>query len=569
VSNNVYFTFIRRWAWLIALFVIVAIIATHAALDRRIPLYQSTATIQVGRTIEDSQPDQVSLAISDRLVPSYAELAKRDPVLDAAAEELGLPLSAADLRARLLVSIVPQAQLIDLKVVDADPNVAAAIANEIARQVVLQSPDTAAQSDETQAFLQDQLANLQAKITQGQSDIADLEASIEEMTTALDVSNAQQQLEVLQSQVDAWQSSYVTLLTAAEPSETNIVRLLSQASPASAPIASPTKMYYAFAMIVGGGAAAALALVLSMLFSSVQRSEDLRRLGTSLPVVTVPFERGIKLHPLISSSAPSSSIAASYRVLRNVLQTEQSDATPVTIAVMSSRPGEGKTTTVANLAIALANIGRGVILVDANVRNPSIDQMFGTDTTRGLSDVILGDCLLDDVLQSTAYPNLTVLGAGSIPGNYTDILSAGRVRMVLQAVTALAEITLIDAPGIQEEQEALLLAKEADAAIVVVEAGRTRLTEVERTLELLQRSGVSVVSIALNKAGTQRVRLDRLPWSREARMQRMAAARRLDRVHLRPLPIAGASDDAGEPTPLKGRPLDAHTAAHPGRPESA
>jgi translation elongation factor EF-1alpha len=141
--------------------------------------------------------------------------------------------------------------------------------------------------------------------------------------------------------------------------------------------------------------------------------------------------------------------------------------------------------------------------------------------------------------------------------------------MVLQAVTALAEITLIDAPGIQEEQEALLLAKEADAAILVVESGRTRLTEVERTLELLQRSGVRVVSIALNKAGTQRVRLDRLPWSREARMQRLAAARRSDRAHLHPLPAAGVSDGVNEPTPLKGRPLDAHAAAHPGRPESA
>jgi capsular exopolysaccharide synthesis family protein len=259
-------------------------------------------------------------------------------------------------------------------------------------------------------------------------------------------------------------------------------------------------------------------------------------------------------------------------VLRNILQTEQSDAAPVSIAVFSSRPGEGKTTTVANLAIVLASVRRSVILVDANVRNPSLDQMFGADTSRGLSDVVLGDCALEDALQPTVYPNLTILGAGSIPGNYTDILSPGRVRSVVEAVTAMAEITLIDTPSIQEEQEALMLAREVDAAIVIVEAGRIRATEVERTLEALSRSGVTVLSIALSKARAPRGFLERLPFSREARLRRLAESRRSARQQPEPLQRARGRQSSPPFTRLgspKSSVEDAHAATHTNRSESA
>src|SRR5690606_14487117 len=112
--------------------------------------YQSTSTIQVGRTVQDSRPDLMNLSISDQLVPIYRELAKRDPVLNAVSETLGIPYSADSLRARMLVSRVPGTQLIDVSVVDPDPQLAAAIANEVARQLSLQSPTDSIQ-DETQA----------------------------------------------------------------------------------------------------------------------------------------------------------------------------------------------------------------------------------------------------------------------------------------------------------------------------------------------------------------------------------------------------------------------------------
>jgi len=528
VTTNVYLEFIRRWFWLICAGILIAVVATNSALAQRIPLYQSTATVQVGRSVQDASPEASSMSISQQLVPVYIQLAKRDPVLNTVSETLGIPYSADFLRSRLLISPVPGTQLIDIKVIDADPQLAASIANEIARQMVLQSPGDP-KEEETQLFIQSQLTDLQTKIENGQAEIEELEEKIGSSTSAAEVAETRLRLESLQAQVNAWQQSYVALVASSEPSKTNVLAVVNQATPALAPIPAPTIMYYGLGVIIGGGTAAALALGISTFFHSIRRADDLRGVVDGVPVTTIPYLRDIRRHPLVSSSIPASPTAASYRMLRNVLQTGQSDASPISIAVISGRPGEGKTTTVANLAIVLSSIRRSVILVDANVRNPCLDQMFATDTSRGLSDVLLGDCELADALQPTAYPNLTILGAGSIPGNYTDILSPSGARMVVEAVTEMAEIILIDTPSIWEEQEALLVAKAADAAIVVVEAGRVRASEVERTLEILNRSGVQVISIALNKARTSSRFLDRLPFSRDARRRKIGDSRRLAR----------------------------------------
>lgn len=527
MTTNVYLDFARRWYWLIALGIVVAIVATWAALSRQVPLYQSTATIQVGRTIDDKNPDQNSIAISDRLVPSYAELAKRDPVLDAVVTQLALPYTADGLRARLLVSPVPATQLIDIKVVDADPAAAAAIANAIASQVILQSPDTAPQ-DETQAFIQEQLVDLQGKIRNGQQQILELQNQIALLTSAADVFDAQTRLDTLQAQVDAWQESYATLVASAEPSTTNIVRIVSAATPAAFPQPTSPLMYYMLAVVVGAGLASLLALGLTLLFEAVSNAEELRRLVGSVPVVTVPHARTIQRDMLVSVTEPGSSPAAAYRVLRNILQTDQIGDEPICIAVVSSRPGEGKTTLIANLGVVLANAGHRVILVDANLRNPMLDTVFGLSGP-GFVDVMLGEYLLEHAIRPTALPNLAVLGAGSSAENYADVLSSGRLRMVLGAVTAHADIVLVDTPGIQEEQEALLLAQQATAVIVVVEAGRIRAREVRSVLDALRHAGVRAASMAFNKAREPRFGLDRLPWSRETRLRRLAEQRRANR----------------------------------------
>jgi capsular exopolysaccharide synthesis family protein len=524
-TRNPYIGFLLRWYWLLALGLVVAVLATNYALSQREQLFRATATVQVGGSLQSKSPSQDDLAIIERLVPAYAELATRDPILGATIETLGLSMSPSDLRLRLLVSPVPRTQLIDIQVVDSSPARAEALADEIARQLILQSPDTTPAND-TQVFIQAQLSDLQTKIDNGQQEIADLQDEIGAMTSAADISDAQQRLILLQEQVDTWQQSYANLVDAAEPSSTNVVEQVSSAAETAALVETPTMLYYGLAAVIGLGLSSLLALGLGLLNSAVQRVDDLDPISQDVPVVTIPRYRIKGDTTPIALSHPESGASAAYRVLRNALFAGGFDQPKVTLAVTSSRSGEGKTTTVSNLGVALANAGRKVILVDANLRNPELGSLFGLGSLQGLSEVMLGECQLPAALWQTSNANLRVLPSGSVPPNYPDLLTAKRLNNVVTSLTRMADIVLFDTPAVHDEQEAVLVAKSVSRVLVVAEAGRVRVGDLERTIDLLKRGDATLLAVVLNKTHAPRFSIDRLPWSREARLRNRAANRR-------------------------------------------
>lgn len=521
-TKNPYVDFLRRWYWLLACGLVVAVLATHVALAKRVPLYRSTSTVRIGRALEEPSPNQGNLSVTDRLVSAYAELAKRDLVLKPVIETLRLPFTPDGLRSRMVTAPVASTQLVDISVVDEDPVRAAAIANEIARQLVLQSPDTS-KGDNTQEFINGQLADLQAKITDGQSRIVTLQDQIAAMSKASEIADAQQRLNALQAQVNAWQESFAKLVVASEPSPTNQIQQIGTAIPAPAPIPSSTMMYYALAVVLGVGMASLLALGLGMLNNVVAEADDLRELESETPVAPIPRYRVPPRATPIAMVAPGSPATAAYRVLRNSLQANGLESSHFSLAVTSSRSGEGKTTTTANLGITLANAGRKVLLVDANFRNPELGHLFQLDTSIGLSDLLLGDRVLGQVIRPTQHPNLSIIASGTIPPNYLDLLSSQVIDNIVADIATTADIVIFDTPAVSEEQEALLLAKAVGGVLLVAEARHVRTSDLQRALELIRRADARVVSIVLNKASAPRFTRDRLPWSREARLRARAA----------------------------------------------
>lgn len=517
-GQNIYLDFLRRWYWLIALGMLAALIATNFALRDRQLLYQSTATVQVGRTLESTNPNQADLAIAESLLPSYSELARRDPVLNAAIEQLQLPLTADGVRARLHVTHVSGTQLIDIHVIDANPELAAALANEIARQLMLQSP-SANQSDESQAFVKGQLADLQDKITQTQTEITKLEDEIPSMASASDIFEAQSRLEVLQAQVDTWQQTYASMLTQVEPSSANVVQVVNQAAPSSTPLPQRTMLYYALAAVLGAGLSALLALGLNELDQKIRDARDLRSLAQQAPVVTIPRYRMPRNGGPIVLDQPFADATRSYRVLRNMVETQvRNESQHATLAVTSSRLGEGKTTTAANLGVALANSGHQVILVDANIRNPQLEELFGLVPPSGFSDLISGEELLNNVIMPTDHANLRIIGAGSIPNNFHDLLASSRNAELVKNLQSEADFVLFDTPAVTEEHETQLLAKHLDGVLLVAESQRATLSDLQETLGVLEMAGVSVATLVLNK---QRVPLWRRVVGRFSIEQRM------------------------------------------------
>lgn len=527
MTANVYVDFLRRWYWLLALGALIALGVTRYVVLQRQPLYSATATVQIGRAYQDRNPEPGQLQLTDQLLPIYAELAKREYVLAAAAKTLGPSVSAAAIRSRMAVTTVPRTPLIDITVIDTNPQSAAVIANEVARQLVLQSPENGPPSDDTQVFIQSQVTSLKAKITQGEATIADLERQIDGMTSAVEIQEARQRMLALQTQVDGWQESFSKIVTVMEPSKTNVITVVNPARPAVFPIRRPTQLYYGLGGVIGVGLSTLLALALQFLGRAVQKPDDLGAIVGNLPLLAVPRFRPVRGRGVIVSEAPDSAAAAAYRVLRNTLQARETQGAGGKIAITSSRTGEGKTTTISNLALALANTGRRVVLVDANPRNPELDQRFGVRPYPGFSDLLRGETTASEALQPTEHPNLRIVAAGSLTARYDDLLSLVTVDEALTALTGAAEIVLFDAPALAEEQDAVLLAQRVDGVLLVAEAGRVQVSTVAHSLRLLQEVGVTVAGVVVNKVRWPQPGARRLPWSREARHRARSQQRRL------------------------------------------
>lgn len=525
-SRNLYVEFVKNWYWLIAIGVIVSVGATHLAIRDQSTVYRSTATLQVGRTLEIESPGQDELAITDRLVTVYGELATRDPVLEVVIANLDLPLMPADLRARMLVQASPSTQLIDIVVVESDPAVGAAIANEVARQVALSSPGPTADT-ETQRFLTDQLNDLQGKITAAQEERQEVETEMLGMTSAADVYNAEERLGLLDAQIESWQQTYGVLLTQLEPSATNVVRVITDATESASPLPQRTTLYYGFAILMGAGLATLIALALTYFDRSIRNSEDLESSDVDVPVVDIPSFNTRKQTSVVTLRDPASNSASAYRVLRNVLKLSMDGERSGALMITSAGIGEGKTTTTANLAVALANSGTLVIVVDANFHNPELDELFGSTVQPGFSDLVLGRRSAREVIQETEHPYLWLLGSGTVPPNYLDVLASDQIKIAVNSLLQQADVVLFDSPALDQEQDAQLLAKTIDQVILIAESTRATRESIAEATDMIQNAGAQLAVIVVNKVRRPwHSYLLQWPWSRERRLEARATARR-------------------------------------------
>lgn len=171
---------------------------------------------------------------------------------------------------------------------------------------------------------------------------------------------------------------------------------------------------------------------------------------------------------LVVLDDPRSFIAEAYRVLRTNLHYANPDAPLRRVLVASAGAGEGKSTTVANLGVSLAQADRSVLLVDADLRKPVLHSVFRQKMTPGLSSYLAGDSLLDAVLLKTSVPNLSVVPSGPVPPNPAELLASRRMREFLDATGERCDLVLLDSPPILAVSDACALAPMVDGVLLVV-----------------------------------------------------------------------------------------------------
>lgn len=204
---------------------------------------------------------------------------------------------------------------------------------------------------------------------------------------------------------------------------------------------------------------------------------------------------------LVTITDPISPASEAYRTLRLNLQYASLDAPLHSLLVTSSSPEEGKSTTLANLAVTMAQAELRVIMVDCDLRRPHLHELFRQRNDVGLTTMMLEDqALSDPPLLDTPVKGLRLLASGPLPPRPADLLGSQRMERVLERLTADADMVVLDAPPIMAVTDAVVLATKVDGVLLVVSAGTTKRENAQRAVERLRKVNARIVGSVLNNA---------------------------------------------------------------------
>jgi len=204
---------------------------------------------------------------------------------------------------------------------------------------------------------------------------------------------------------------------------------------------------------------------------------------------------------LITIEQPLSAASEAYRTLRLNLQFASLDEPLHTLLVSSAGPDEGKTTTLVNLAVTMAQAEQRVIVVDCDLRRPQVHLFFGLHNAEGLTDALLDERSIEQpALQATSIDNLRILASGTLPPRPADLLGSQRMISLIANLAAQADVVLFDAPPIMTATDAAILATRLDGVLLVVSAGQTRREDALLSIERLQKVNAHLVGTVLNNA---------------------------------------------------------------------
>jgi capsular exopolysaccharide synthesis family protein len=281
------------------------------------------------------------------------------------------------------------------------------------------------------------------------------------------------------------------------------VRIVERAETPRAPILPRRAFNYQVALLVGLGLGAGLAILIGRIDDTVKTPDDVTRL-LSLPFLgMVPSqprenEAAIGAGPVVLRE-PQSAIAEAYRVVRTNLIFAAPAKGGRVVVVSSASPGEGKTTTLANLAVSLAQNGAKVLAVDADLRRPTLHSHFGLDPGRGLSEALASPADGNPEARKTRVKGLRVVTSGAIPENPAELLGSEALKLFLERERARHDFVLVDAPPVLAMADAPVLSALADGLVMVVWSEQCTRPSLKRALEQVRAVGGTLTGVVLNK----------------------------------------------------------------------
>jgi len=302
----------------------------------------------------------------------------------------------------------------------------------------------------------------------------------------------------------------------AEQSQFGYVQIVDPAVPPQKPVSPKIPLNLTLGLLLGLALGIGLVFVLDYLDRSIKSPEDLEKKGLnvlgSIPIMSGATigkedERERKVMKdgqmvqlrLITHHKPSDPISESYRSLRTAIQYSRIDKPIKTLLVASALPKEGKSTTVANLAVTMAKAGLKTLLVDGDLRRPVQHRVFNCDRKPGLIEYMKGEIDLNTAVRKTFVENLFLLPTGSLPPNPAEVLGSDTMKATLEIFKASFDVVVFDSPPIVAVTDGVILSKLTDAAVFVTLANKTEVDVLEKAYSTLRQVKADVIGFVLNE----------------------------------------------------------------------
>ena len=478
----------RKWLVLGVAIVVVALAAAYSY--SRPKVFSSTATV-LARPIRVSPTDDDPL---DNLsMPTEAELVRSTPVAEIARELVGRPQDLQDMLRRVTVTTPENTQILQISYTDSTPRRAQSGAQAFADGYLRFKQEFAHQGIEEDA------ATIQAEIDEIDSAMQELEIDMQGME------EGSPELAAAESERDSLEDTRLGLrnqLVTTNTGNTDPGDVVQNAERPSVAISPKHQVDLALGVLLGIAAGMALASVRERMQDRIETPATLRnvlRAPTLGAIPDSPLLRG-DLPRLVTIDERRSSPAEAYRALRANVLAAARDAKARTILVTSAMEGEGKTTTAVNLSVALAQVGKSVVLISADLRFPRVHVLLGIGNELGLGQVLQGSIELRDALVETPIPNLKVLPTGPVTADDepVELLQSDRMVDVIRGCRQ-ADVVIVDAPPIGPVADSLMLVDLLDAVILVADAQEGTRARVAETRHQLAQVGGNILGGVLNR----------------------------------------------------------------------
>jgi len=494
-----------RWWWLIALSIILAGGSSYYVVSQQPDQYFASTTLMVGQSaINDPNPNSNQFSLAEQLAGIYADIASRDQVK---AE----PMKALDMDwfPEYYANAIPQTQLIEVAVLDSDPERAQIIANELAFQLIRLSPSNVSEEEQVrQDFIVNQLDLLQVQIEATIEEILVKSEELGEQFSAREIANIRNEIAALESKRNTLQNNYASLLSSTEKGDINAITVIEPAALPTWPQDTGRNMAVITAMAVAGVLAASVAFLIEYIDDTVKPQDDPNQLFGLPKLVSLPVLDFLKGEdPLITVRSPLSPTSETFRSLRTSIQFANLDHTNRSLLVVSPNQSEGKSFIAANIAVIWAKAGNRVLLMDGDLRRPTQHSIFNLDRANGLSTMLLDyhhqenadfQDFVKPFVQNSLVPGLDIIVSGPIPPSPAELIGSKKMSDITQRLLEIYDYIVIDAPSVLAVTDPTILSSWADTTILVALVNKTRRQQVKETINRLNRVNANLIGIVFN-----------------------------------------------------------------------